>query len=76
MRAKPVADTGGVVLVMLLNRPKVLHTGALAGVEAKLLVVPRNTPHIWALSDKLVVTIAGDLSAAELVAVAESLAQR
>jgi hypothetical protein len=53
-----------------------LSGGALAGVEAKLLVVPRNTPHIWALSDKLVVTIAGDLSAAELVAVAESLAQR
>ena len=53
-----------------------LSGGALAGVEAKLLVVPRNTPHIWALADKLVVTIAGDLSAAELVALAESLAQR
>jgi hypothetical protein len=38
--------------------------------------VPRNTPHIWALTDKLVVTIAGDLSTAELVAVAESLEAR
>jgi outer membrane lipoprotein-sorting protein len=53
-----------------------LSGGALDGIEAKLLVVPRNTPHIWALTDKLVVTIAGDLSTAELVAVAESLIPR
>jgi outer membrane lipoprotein-sorting protein len=53
-----------------------LSGGALDGVEAELLVVPRNTPHIWAKTDKLVVTIAGDLSGAELVAVAESLQAR
>jgi len=53
-----------------------LAGGALAGVEAELLIVPRNTPHIWALTDKLVVTIAGDLSRAELIAVAESLERR
>ena len=51
-------------------------SGALAGVQAELLIVPRNTPHIWAKTDKLVVTIAGDLSRAELVAVAESLRAR
>jgi hypothetical protein len=50
-----------------------LSGGTLDGVEAELLIVPRNTPHIWAKTDSLVVTIAGDLSAAELVAVAESL---
>jgi hypothetical protein len=53
-----------------------LAGGALAGVEAGLLIVPRNTPHIWALTDKLVVTVAGDLSRAELLAVAESLQAR
>jgi hypothetical protein len=53
-----------------------LAGGALEGVQAELLIVPRNTPHIWALTDKLVVTIAGDLSGAELVAVAESLEPR
>ena len=53
-----------------------LSGGALDGIEARLLVVPRNTPHIWALTDKLVVTIAGDLSSAELIAVAESLEAR
>jgi len=50
--------------------------GALAGVQAELLIVARNTPHIWAKTDKLVVTIAGDLSRADLLAVAESLQAR
>jgi hypothetical protein len=53
-----------------------LSRGALDGIEVELLIVPRNTPHIWALTDKLVVTIAGDLSRAELLAVAESLQVR
>ena len=53
-----------------------LSGGALDGIESELLVAPRNTPHIWALTDNLVVTIAGDLSSAELIAVAESLEAR
>jgi hypothetical protein len=53
-----------------------LSGGALGGVQAELLIAPRNTPHIWAKTDKLVVTIAGDLSRAELLAVAESLEAR
>jgi hypothetical protein len=53
-----------------------LSRGALEGIEAELLIVPRNTPHIWALTDKLVVTVAGDLTRAELLAVAESLQAR
>jgi hypothetical protein len=53
-----------------------LSHGSLEGIEAELLIVPRNTPHIWALTDKLVVTVAGDLTRAELLAVAESLQAR
>ena len=50
-----------------------LAGGALDGVEAELLIVPRNIPHIWALTDDLVVTVAGDLSRAQLVEVAHAL---
>jgi hypothetical protein len=50
--------------------------GALSGVELKLLIVPRNIPHAWALTDKLVVTVSGDVSRAELLRVAESLRER
>ncbi|MGH3093522.1 MAG: hypothetical protein ACRDOG_14515 [Gaiellaceae bacterium] len=50
-----------------------LGRGALAGVEAELLIVPRNIPHIWALTDELVVTVAGDVGRADLLRVAESL---
>ncbi|MGH3039586.1 MAG: hypothetical protein ACRDLZ_09330 [Gaiellaceae bacterium] len=60
------------------DRPErlALGRGALSGVEAKLLLVPRNVPHLWALGDELVVTVSGDLSRAELVRVAESLEAR
>lgn len=50
-----------------------LSNGSLAGVDAELLIVPRNVPHIWALTDDLVVTVSGDLSRTELIAVAESV---
>jgi outer membrane lipoprotein-sorting protein len=50
-----------------------LHRGALAGQQAKLVLVPRGIPHVWALTDKLVVTVGGDLSRAELMTVTESL---
>lgn len=53
-----------------------LDAGALDGVQVELLIAPRNTPHIWAKTDKLVVTVAGDLSRAELLAVAASLQAR
>ena len=38
-----------------------LSDGALAGIEADLLIVPRNVPHVWALTNELVVTVSGDL---------------
>jgi hypothetical protein len=48
---------------------------ALAGVEAELLIVPRNVPHVWALTNELVVTVSGDLNRAQLVRITESLRQ-
>jgi hypothetical protein len=50
-----------------------LSGGALAGIDADLLIVPRNVPHVWALTNELVVTVSGDLNRAQLVRVTESL---
>jgi hypothetical protein len=50
-----------------------LEGGELSGLTADLLIVPRNLPHLWTLTDRLVVTVSGDLSRAELISVAESL---
>jgi len=52
-----------------------LSDGALAGVGAELLIVPRNVPHIWALANELVATVSGDLNRAQLIRVTESLRQ-
>jgi hypothetical protein len=61
-----------------VDRPERVRVrrGALSGVEINLLIVPRNIPHIWALTDDLVVTVSGDLSRAELLRVSESLEPR
>jgi hypothetical protein len=40
---------------------------------ASSVLVPRSIPHLWALTDQLVVTAGGDLSRAELIHVTESL---
>ena len=53
--------------------PLALDTGALAGAVGQVVLSPHGVPHVWALDDGLVVTVAGDLSRAELVAVAGSL---
>jgi hypothetical protein len=63
----------------LVSEPEqiVARRGALSGVELNLLIVARNIPHVWALTDELVVTVSGDLSRDELVRITESLrAQR
>lgn len=69
----PLATGEGIV-----DQPEsvALRRGVLSGVEANLLLVPRNIPHLWALMDDLVVTVAGDLSREELIRVAESLESR
>ncbi len=38
------------------------------------MVDPRAIPHVWAIADGLVVTVAGDLTQGELERVAGSLA--
>jgi hypothetical protein len=48
-------------------------SGALAGTEAQVVLSPHATPHVWALTRDLVVTVGGDLSRAELERVASSL---
>lgn len=60
-----------------VDRPRrfAVRAGALRGTSAELLVVPQGIPHVWALDDALVVTVAGDLSEAELISVLESLAK-
>jgi hypothetical protein len=48
--------------------------GALAGAQAELVLSPRGIPHVWAINDRLVVTVAGDASGDELRRLAESFA--
>ncbi len=50
-----------------------LDAGALASSRARLVIGPRAIPHVWALTEKLVVTVSGDLSRDELVTAATSL---
>ena len=50
-----------------------ISRGGLQGEEAELVLVPRGIPHLWALTDQLVVTVGGNLSRAELIHVTESL---
>jgi hypothetical protein len=50
--------------------------GALAGTDARVVLSPQATPHLWALTDRLVVTVSGDLSRSELTRVADSLVSR
>jgi hypothetical protein len=54
----------------------VARRGALSGVELNLVIVPRTLPHVWGLTDELVVTVSGDLSRSELLHIAESLRRR
>jgi hypothetical protein len=68
----------GVVSLSSGNRAErvSIGRGALSGVEAGLLLVPRTVPLLRALTDELVVTVSGELSSRELVRVAESLEPR
>jgi hypothetical protein len=57
-------------------RQSTLTTGALADADARVVVSPQTSPHLWALGDKLVVTIGGDLNRTELLRIASSLTAR
>jgi hypothetical protein len=58
-----------------VDRPEAVDfaSGALEGAEAKLVLAPRGIPHVWAVANGVVATVAGDLSRDELLAVAGSL---
>ena len=53
-----------------------LGSGALAGADAELVLSPHTAPHVWALTDTLVVTVGGDLARGELTRVTGSLRAR
>jgi hypothetical protein len=50
-----------------------LEGGALGGETGQLLIDPLAIPHVWVMTDRLVVTVSGDLTREELMKVAESL---
>jgi hypothetical protein len=56
--------------------PVTIEKGALAGTRAQVVLHTRAIPHLWARTPELVVTVSGDLSRAELLRVAASLAAR
>jgi hypothetical protein len=66
----PLASGEGFV-----DRPQTVSfdAGALQASDAELVLTPRAVPHVWALTDRLVVTVGGDLSGAELLHVSTSL---
>ncbi|MEE4276709.1 MAG: hypothetical protein V2J16_12680 [Thermoleophilia bacterium] len=58
----------------LMRHEVTLRSGAFAGATAMVVVAPKiTTPHLWAVKDGLLLTVAGTASEHELVAVAESL---
>ena len=51
-----------------------ISEGAFAGTTARILVATTTTaPHLWAVKDGVLLTIAGGATADELLAIAESL---
>ena len=56
--------------------PVTVAGGALQGAKAELVIAARAIPHLWALTNGLVVTVGGDLSRAELLHVTDSLRTR
>ena len=54
--------------------PATISAGAFRGVTAQVVVAPiTTTPHLWAVKDGVLLTVAGSATAEELVAVAASL---
>lgn len=50
-----------------------LNSGFLVGEDANVVVEPGTPPHLWVVTEDLVVTVSGDLSRAQLIEAAESL---
>ena len=52
------------------------HVSLAGGTGAQVVVSPHTIPHLWTLTDSLVVSVGGDLSRGELIRVADSLEHR
>lgn len=66
----PFATSEGLVQARARVR---FSSGALAGRDGELVIDPLVPPHVWALTEDLVVTVSGELTRDELVEVSESL---
>jgi hypothetical protein len=65
------SDRGWVGLAGIRTR---ISSGAFEGAAARILIATRSSsPHLWAVKDGVLLTVAGGASAKELLAVAESL---
>ena len=70
----PVDEAADPTWSKLARKEVTIAAGAFAGVTARILVAtPWSTPHLWAVKDGVLLTIAGGATAEELLAVAESL---
>ena len=47
--------------------------GAFAGARGNVVIAPLTIPHLWAVKDGMLLTVAGDATAEELLAVADSM---
>ncbi|MBE0528834.1 MAG: hypothetical protein IH629_06495, partial [Thermoleophilia bacterium] len=70
----PVDESDDPTWSKLARKEVTLAAGAFAGVQSSILVAtPWSTPHLWAVKDGVLLTIAGGANADELLAIAESL---
>ena len=53
-----------------------LTGGAFAGGQCRVVVAPLTIPHLWAVKDGMLLTVAGDASAGQLRAIADSIEPR
>jgi len=53
--------------------PIELTSGAFAGARGMVVIAPLTIPHLWAVKDGLLLTVGGDASAEQLLAVANSI---
>lgn len=53
--------------------PITVGAGALAATDAQVVISAHTVPHMWTLSDRLVVTVGGDLTRPQLARIADSL---
>jgi hypothetical protein len=67
------ADPFAVPGLPAAGKPVRIDAGALKGATARVVIDPRSIPHLWVVTDKLVVTVSGDANEFELLQVARSL---